>query len=181
MAELMCLESMVESRARLDPVIFRDPRILDNMLANEAASVVAADYFDTVQKDNQIRPYMRADIVKWMMEVGPEKGPRTGPPALPVSRAAGCWATFRHGRRRCSGGRASQRKATRAAAAPGGGFVPPNNPRDPATPGKAIGRGAAGVGANFPTRELRQVLKVGKILGLFFGTFLSWEFKFASF
>jgi hypothetical protein len=87
MAELMCLESLVESRARLDPVIFRDSRILDNMLAMESASVVSLDYFATVQKDNNIRPYMRADIVKWMMEVRvaplmvvdgatPERGPR---------------------------------------------------------------------------------------------------------
>lgn len=70
MADLMCLESIVESRARLDPVIFRDPRILDNMLANECASVVTEDYFETTQKDNHIRAYMRSDIVVWMMEVG---------------------------------------------------------------------------------------------------------------
>jgi hypothetical protein len=70
MADLMCLERIVESRARLDPVIFRDPRILDNMLANESASVVAEDYFETTQKDNHIRAFMRSDIVMWMMEVG---------------------------------------------------------------------------------------------------------------
>ncbi|XP_059470628.1 G1/S-specific cyclin-D2-like [Neocloeon triangulifer] len=66
---LLCLESIAESRASMDPVIFRDPRILDNMLANEAASVVSADYFATTQKDTHVRPYMRADIVEWMMEV----------------------------------------------------------------------------------------------------------------
>ncbi|XP_065350416.1 G1/S-specific cyclin-D2-like [Cloeon dipterum] len=69
MADLICLESFTESRARMDPVIFHDPRILENMLVNEEASVVPCDYFATVQKDSQVQPYMRADIVTWMTEV----------------------------------------------------------------------------------------------------------------
>lgn len=118
MADLMCLESIVESRARLDPVIFRDPRILDNMLANESASVVVEDYFETTQKDNNIRPFMRSDIVVWMMEVG-AGAPSWAPMLLNGWLMVG--PTFRHGGRRWWGpSRLFCSKATRSGPPPPG-------------------------------------------------------------
>lgn len=64
---LLCTESLSVSRGEADPVIFADRRVLDNLLADEARSMLAEDYFTTNQTD--LTPNMRSVVVTWMMEV----------------------------------------------------------------------------------------------------------------
>lgn len=64
---LLCTESLNVSRGEADPVIFADRRVLDNLLADEARSMVNEDYFTTNQTD--LTPNMRSVVVTWMMEV----------------------------------------------------------------------------------------------------------------
>lgn len=64
---LLCTESLSVSRGEHDPVIFADRRVLDNLLADEARSMLAEDYFATNQTD--LTPNMRSVVVTWMMEV----------------------------------------------------------------------------------------------------------------
>jgi hypothetical protein len=64
---LLCTESLSVSRGEHDPVIFADRRVLDNLLADEARSMLVEDYFTTNQTD--LTPNMRSVVVTWMMEV----------------------------------------------------------------------------------------------------------------
>lgn len=55
-------------RAKEDPVLLRDQRVLDSLLAIEDRYLPSPSYFSCVQKD--IEPWMRNRVATWMLEVG---------------------------------------------------------------------------------------------------------------
>lgn len=59
------------NRARADPHMVTDPRVMDNMLLLEKTTVPHCDYFATVQTD--IRPFMRKLVTIWMLELCDEQ------------------------------------------------------------------------------------------------------------
>ncbi|XP_061459665.1 G1/S-specific cyclin-D3-like isoform X2 [Rhineura floridana] len=58
-------------RARRDPSLLQDPRVLQNLLAQERRSSPPATYFQTLQ--TEIQPYMRKMLAFWMLEVCEEQ------------------------------------------------------------------------------------------------------------
>ncbi|XP_054262873.1 G1/S-specific cyclin-D3-like [Macrosteles quadrilineatus] len=74
MADLLCAErigSVSESVADLDPTIFSDRRVLDNLLTEESRYIPRCNYFATVQTG--LLPFMRKVVATWMMEVCEEE------------------------------------------------------------------------------------------------------------
>ncbi|KAF5296228.1 hypothetical protein FQA39_LY12565 [Lamprigera yunnana] len=70
--ELSCTENpSVVNFAQKDPAIFRDIRVIENLLKDEAMYVCPSDYFTVVQEE--IQPYMRNVVATWMMEVCEEQ------------------------------------------------------------------------------------------------------------
>lgn len=72
--ELACKDRIphnVPVYAGSDPVIFRDARVIDNLLSDEVMYVPRCNYFEEVQTD--IEPYMRKVVTTWMLEVCEEQ------------------------------------------------------------------------------------------------------------
>ncbi|KAG5882106.1 hypothetical protein JTB14_016869 [Gonioctena quinquepunctata] len=70
--DLTCSENLANScTAKRDRSIFDDPRVINNLLNEEAFSIPKCDYFQTVQND--IQPFMRKVVTTWMLEVCEEQ------------------------------------------------------------------------------------------------------------
>ncbi|KAK4887266.1 hypothetical protein RN001_003537 [Aquatica leii] len=70
--ELSCTENpSAVNFAQKDPTIFRDVRVIENLLKDESMYVCPCDYFTDVQVE--IQPYMRNVVATWMMEVCEEQ------------------------------------------------------------------------------------------------------------
>ncbi|XP_064095568.1 G1/S-specific cyclin-D2-like [Macrobrachium nipponense] len=75
MEELYCSEAPATCQegpiAEADPTLLDDHRVLDNLLHLQPCSIPPQDYFVHIQND--IQPYMRKVVAKWMMEVCEEQ------------------------------------------------------------------------------------------------------------
>lgn len=70
--ELLCLETETNIRARPDPNLLCDDRVLSSLLTIEEKNFVPqCSYFKVVQKD--IQPFMRRMVATWMLEVCEEQ------------------------------------------------------------------------------------------------------------
>ncbi|XP_024235687.1 G1/S-specific cyclin-D2 isoform X1 [Oncorhynchus tshawytscha] len=69
--ELLCLEMDTILRARPDPNILCDDRVLQSLLTIEERFIPQCSYFKCVQKD--IQPFMRRMVATWMLEVCEEQ------------------------------------------------------------------------------------------------------------
>uniref|UniRef100_A0A3P9MWS3 G1/S-specific cyclin-D2 n=1 Tax=Poecilia reticulata TaxID=8081 RepID=A0A3P9MWS3_POERE len=69
--ELLCLEMDTSIRARPDPNLLRDDRVLQRLLTIEERFLPQYSYFKGVQKD--IQPFMRRMVATWMLEVCEEQ------------------------------------------------------------------------------------------------------------
>ncbi|KAK3517896.1 hypothetical protein QTP70_026206 [Hemibagrus guttatus] len=67
--DLLCHEGVV--KGQLDPTIFSDDRVLQNLLTLEDTFLPQATYFQNVQKE--VKPYMRRVVATWMLEVCEEE------------------------------------------------------------------------------------------------------------
>ncbi|CAL8322947.1 unnamed protein product [Gadus morhua 'NCC'] len=67
--ELLCLEAAV--RARPDPVLLGDQRVLQSLLSIEERFLPQVPYFKLFQKE--LQPYMRRMVATWMLEVCEEQ------------------------------------------------------------------------------------------------------------
>lgn len=65
--ELLCLEMETNIRARPDPNLLCDDRVLQRLLTIEERFLPQYSYFKVVQKD--IQPFMRRMVATWMLEV----------------------------------------------------------------------------------------------------------------
>ena len=69
--ELYCCENSMDyvgvKHAFEDPVLLKDDRVLQNLLATEEKYLPSASYFRCVQKD--IESWMRKKVAQWMLEV----------------------------------------------------------------------------------------------------------------
>lgn len=68
--DLLCSEKLNtfdSCVAGIDPVIFQDMRVLQNLLKSESFYIPPCDYFTEVQND--IFPFMRNTVTTWMLEV----------------------------------------------------------------------------------------------------------------
>lgn len=65
--ELLCLEMDTIVRARPDPNLLYDDRVLQSLLTIEERFLPQCSYFKCVQKD--IQPFMRRMVATWMLEV----------------------------------------------------------------------------------------------------------------
>ena len=68
--ELLCLEAAV--RARPDPVLLGDQRVLQSLLSIEERFLPQFSYFKLFQKE--LQPYMRRMVATWMLEVRTAEG-----------------------------------------------------------------------------------------------------------
>ncbi|KPP64661.1 hypothetical protein Z043_116970 [Scleropages formosus] len=68
--ELLCAEDTTV-RARVDPTLVYDDRILQNLLGIEERFLPQSSYFTCFQKD--IQPFMRRMVATWMLEVCEEQ------------------------------------------------------------------------------------------------------------
>ncbi|XP_064488898.1 G1/S-specific cyclin-D3-like isoform X2 [Ornithodoros turicata] len=81
MAELLCLENDVDTHERpegqspvssyMDPSIFDNDRVMENLLRSEERYTVNPRYFTCVQTD--LTPSMRKTVAQWMLEVCEEE------------------------------------------------------------------------------------------------------------
>ncbi|XP_076878138.1 G1/S-specific cyclin-D2a isoform X1 [Brachyhypopomus gauderio] len=69
--ELYCLEADTIVRARPDPNLLSDDRVLQSLLTIEERFLPQCSYFKCVQKD--IQPFMRRMVATWMLEVCEEQ------------------------------------------------------------------------------------------------------------
>jgi len=66
--DLKCGEPSTKCiRAVKDKAIFKDHRVIKNLLADEKLYLPNCDYFVKVQND--IQPFMRRVVTTWMLEV----------------------------------------------------------------------------------------------------------------
>lgn len=67
--DLACAETSNRKciRAVKDRAIFKDDRVINNLLKDEQFYVPNCDYFTDVQND--IQPFMRKVVTTWMLEV----------------------------------------------------------------------------------------------------------------
>lgn len=65
--ELLCLEMDTIIRARPDPNLLYDDRVLQSLLTIEERFLPQCSYFKCIQKD--IQPFMRRMVATWMLEV----------------------------------------------------------------------------------------------------------------
>ena len=65
--DLFCTETESVKRSFEDPVLLKDDRVLQNLLATEDRYPPSASYFKCVQSD--IKPFMRKMVATWMLEV----------------------------------------------------------------------------------------------------------------
>lgn len=98
--ELLCFEMDTIIRARPDPNLLGDDRVLQSLLTIEERFLPQYSYFKVVQKD--IQPFMRRMVATWMLEVSERASDRHDdfralflkPPHLFRSRMwrlTGCW------------------------------------------------------------------------------------------
>ena len=59
--------SSVRPFTKEDPALIADPRVVDNLLAQESHYVPTQDYFQDIQTD--VTPWMRKVVTTWMLEV----------------------------------------------------------------------------------------------------------------
>ncbi|KAG5845883.1 G1/S-specific cyclin-D2a isoform X1 [Anguilla rostrata] len=71
MEQLLCLEMDTVLRARPDPNLLFDDRVLQSLLTIEERFLPQFSYFKCVQKD--IQPFMRRMVATWMLEVCEEQ------------------------------------------------------------------------------------------------------------
>uniref|UniRef100_A0ACB8F595 Uncharacterized protein n=1 Tax=Sphaerodactylus townsendi TaxID=933632 RepID=A0ACB8F595_9SAUR len=83
--ELLCWEGVI--RAKRDPQLLSDRRVLQNLLRQEERYSPNVSYFQCVQKE--IQPYMRKMLAFWMLEIPMRSIPL---PICPFDR----WATEKH-------------------------------------------------------------------------------------
>lgn len=69
--DLQCTEQISVVVAKKDPTIFKDPRVIKNLLSQESLFVPKCNYFVEVQRD--IQPFMRKVVTTWMHEVCEEQ------------------------------------------------------------------------------------------------------------
>uniref|UniRef100_A0A8C6VZ13 Cyclin D2, a n=1 Tax=Nothobranchius furzeri TaxID=105023 RepID=A0A8C6VZ13_NOTFU len=69
--ELLCLEMDTNIRARPDPNLLCDDRVLQSLLTIEERFLPQFSYFKCVQRD--IQPFMRRMVATWMLEVCEEQ------------------------------------------------------------------------------------------------------------
>ncbi|KAL3266199.1 hypothetical protein HHI36_010382 [Cryptolaemus montrouzieri] len=70
--DLACTEQIETTVfAQKDPCIFKDPRVMKNLLSQETMFVPQCNYFVEVQHD--IQPFMRKVVTTWMHEVCEEQ------------------------------------------------------------------------------------------------------------
>lgn len=69
--DLFCTETESVKRSFEDPVLLKDDRVLQNLLATEDRYPPSASYFKCVQSD--IKPFMRKMVATWMLEVCEEQ------------------------------------------------------------------------------------------------------------
>ncbi|XDV53021.1 hypothetical protein PO909_021635 [Leuciscus waleckii] len=69
--ELLCLEMDTIVRARPDPNLLYDDRVLQSLLTIEERFLPQCSYFKCIQKD--IQPFMRRMVATWMLEVCEEQ------------------------------------------------------------------------------------------------------------
>ncbi|KAI1882264.1 hypothetical protein AGOR_G00248890 [Albula goreensis] len=69
--ELLCLEKDTVIRARPDPTLLQEGRVLGNLLTIEERFLPRCSYFECVQKE--IQPFMRRMLTTWMLEVCEEQ------------------------------------------------------------------------------------------------------------
>ncbi|KAJ8002761.1 hypothetical protein DPEC_G00162300 [Dallia pectoralis] len=69
--ELLCLEGDTVIRARPDPNLLCNDRVLQSLLNIEERFIPQCSYFKCVQKD--IQPFMRRMVATWMLEVCEEQ------------------------------------------------------------------------------------------------------------
>ena len=65
--DLLCTEMTDHNLAPMDAVIYKDERVLDNMLQLDDTLVPKFNYFHGFQKS--LEPYMREIVIEWMHEV----------------------------------------------------------------------------------------------------------------
>lgn len=53
--------------AGIDPTMSRDPRVIENLIQLEGATIPRMDYFKSLQTD--LKPFMRKFVAIWMLEV----------------------------------------------------------------------------------------------------------------
>ena len=89
--ELLCLEAAV--RARPDPVLLGDQRVLQSLLSIEERFLPQVPYFKLFQKE--LQPYMRRMVATWMLEVRTAEEPYVKPSGvLGVWRSGGLGGTL---------------------------------------------------------------------------------------
>lgn len=65
---LACTESMTTANFALkDPTLFRDSRVIENLIRDEVKYIPMCNYFEQMQTD--IEPFMRKVVTTWMLEV----------------------------------------------------------------------------------------------------------------
>uniref|UniRef100_A0A1B6EAC8 Cyclin N-terminal domain-containing protein n=1 Tax=Clastoptera arizonana TaxID=38151 RepID=A0A1B6EAC8_9HEMI len=69
--DLLCYETECECRAKVDPVLLNDDRVLKNLLNEEDRFAANISYFECVQKD--LTPDMRRIVAEWMLEICEEQ------------------------------------------------------------------------------------------------------------
>lgn len=66
--DLACTESIIPAIfADKDPAIFKDFRVIENLLNDEQFYVPESNYFEEFQSD--VQPFMRKVVTTWMLEV----------------------------------------------------------------------------------------------------------------
>lgn len=65
--DFACTESKTAKYAKRDPTIFKDFRVIENLLGDEMLYVPNCNYFEEMQND--IQPFMRKVVTTWMLEV----------------------------------------------------------------------------------------------------------------
>lgn len=66
--DLKCTESIATNNlAKIDPHLYQDVRVVENLLNEEHSFVPSCNYFEETQTD--IEPYMRKVVTTWMLEV----------------------------------------------------------------------------------------------------------------
>lgn len=77
-------ETLILTKTEYDPNIEHHPSLLDNLLKSSTHSEINGFYFDQLQ--TEIQPWMRDQVVKWMLEVCEEQqvNLRTFPQAVDV-------------------------------------------------------------------------------------------------
>nr|CAD7438605.1 unnamed protein product [Timema bartmani] len=91
--DLLCVERLTDSQFAInDKVIFKDMRVLRNLLDLEPKYIPPCNYFGTVQKD--IQPFMRKVVATWMSEYQQQTGRYPNPDLLVTAKPDQTCLTF---------------------------------------------------------------------------------------